>query len=237
MEPDRWTRKPSPERALGLLREGNGRFVRGESRHPHTGSDRLRLAGSVDQADHAYATVIACSDSRVPVELIFDAGVMDLFVIRVAGNVCSTDAIGSIEYGVTHVHTPVVVLLGHTKCGAVTTVSGIVQGTGMKLEHNIPPILAPIYPAVEAARRRCPAARGEALAGAAAEENVWIGIERLFLQSPGTRRLVREGRIVVTGAMYDIYTGEVAWLPQERVGQILSVSERDPDRTTGEFAE
>ena len=85
--------------------------------------ERLIQAGKESQGDHAYATVITCSDSRVPVERVFDAGVMDIFVIRVAGNVCDVDEVGSIEYGLAHVHTPVLVVLGHTQCGAVTAVT------------------------------------------------------------------------------------------------------------------
>jgi len=88
--------------------------VEGKSNYPHTDAARLIQAGKENQGDHAYATVITCSDSRVPVEHIFDAGIMDIFVIRVAGNVCDVDEIGSIEYGLAHVHTPVLVVLGHT---------------------------------------------------------------------------------------------------------------------------
>ena len=98
---------------------GNIRFVEGKSQHPHTDSARLIQAGKENQANHAYATVITCSDSRVPVERIFDAGIMDTFVIRVAGNVIDTDEAGSIEYGLAHVNTPVLVVLGHTQCGAI----------------------------------------------------------------------------------------------------------------------
>ena len=90
--------KPSADEALALLKAGNLRFARREPEHPHTDAERLALAAAEDQGNHAYATVLACSDSRVPVERIFDAGVMDLFVIRVAGNVCNADELGSIEY-------------------------------------------------------------------------------------------------------------------------------------------
>lgn len=95
--------------------------------------------------------MITCSDSRVPVELVFDAGVMDIFVVRVAGNVCDTDEVGSIEYGLAHVNTPVLVVLGHTQCGAVTAVTHAVQGKGHALELNIPPLVDNIEPAVKRA--------------------------------------------------------------------------------------
>ena len=108
------SKKPGPEKVIALLKEGNKRFIDRKSIHPHMDAARLAQAGSEDQGDHAYATVITCSDSRVPVELIFDAGIMDIFVIRVAGNVCDVDERGSIEYGLAHVNTPVLVVLGHT---------------------------------------------------------------------------------------------------------------------------
>ena len=111
--------KPSPDQAIQILKDGNERFVSGTSQHPRQNKERLIQAGKEDQGDHAYATIITCSDSRVPVELIFDAGVMDIFVIRVAGNVCDTDE------RLHTVHTPVMVLLGHTQCGAVTAGYGI----------------------------------------------------------------------------------------------------------------
>jgi hypothetical protein len=83
--------KPSPEEIVNILKEGNARFVAGTSTYPNTGSDRLALAATENQANYAYATVLSCSDSRVPPELIFDAGIMDLFIVRVAGNVADTD--------------------------------------------------------------------------------------------------------------------------------------------------
>ncbi len=145
--------KPNPDVVLKILAAGNDRFVAGKAIHPHAGAGRLALAGSCDQKDYAYATVISCSDSRVPVELIFDAGIMDLFVIRVAGNVCNTDEIGSIEYGLAHVRTPVLVVLGHTQCGAVTEVTHTLQGKGHVLERNVAPLLKPIITAVKRAMR------------------------------------------------------------------------------------
>ena len=108
-------KKPSPDEVIEMLKAGNQRFVSGQSINPHSDAKRIAQAAKENQGDHAYATIISCSDSRVPVETIFDAGIMDLFIIRVAGNVCDTDEIGSIEYGLAHVNTPVLVVLGHTQ--------------------------------------------------------------------------------------------------------------------------
>lgn len=235
-EPHAATAKPSPDEIIEMLRAGNERFVAGEARHPHADAHRLHLAGTENQADHAYATVISCSDSRVPVEILFDAGVMDLFVIRVAGNVCDTDEVGSIEYGLAHVNTPVLVVLGHTQCGAVTAVTHAVQGHGHALERNIPPLVDNIIPAVERTLAQHPELEGDALIPPAIEANVWQGIEDLFLRSPATRQLVKDGKAKVVGAIYDVGTGEVKWLDPQRPEKILHEVELSPEKETEALA-
>lgn len=229
--------KPTPDQALELLKQGNARFVSGKLLHPHQDAARLTQASKEDQGDHAYATIISCSDSRVPVEIIFDAGIMDVFIIRVAGNVVQTDEAGSIEYGLAHVHTPVLVVLGHTQCGAVTAVTGEVQGHGHALERNIPPLVAPIVPAVKRAMQKRPDLKGSAVVPAAIEENVWQGIEDLFRRSPAVLNMVKAGKAKVVGAMYEMESGRVNWLSQEKVAQILAEVEADPKRPTNPMAE
>lgn len=221
--------KPSPEEALTMLKEGNARFVAGESKYPHVDQARRALAAGANQGNYAYATVLSCADSRVPVEFIFDAGVMDLFVIRVAGNVCDVDEIGTIEYGVAHVNTPVVVVLGHSACGAVTAVKSVVQGEELKLERNIPElvdnIIAPVSRVVAEAGEDADQA---ALLNEAIEENVWHAIYELFRDSPATRALVEEGKVKVVGAVYEIGTGEVQWLDEDKPMDILEEAAEDP---------
>ncbi len=223
-------KKPSPDQAIAMLKEGNARFVEGKAKHPHTDSARLIQAGKEDQGDHAYATVITCSDSRVPVERVFDAGVMDIFVIRVAGNVCDVDECGSIEYGLAHVHTPVLVVLGHTQCGAVTAVTHAVHGTGHALERNIPPLVDNIEPAVRRAMSKHANVHGDAIIPYAIEENVWQGIEDLFMASPATRDIVKSGKAKVVGAIYDVGTGKIQWLPESKTQEILKKVEENPKR-------
>ncbi len=234
--------KPSPDEVLAMLKEGNERFYTGNATYPHADAARLALAGSEDQGKYAYATVIACSDSRVPVELIFDAGVMDIFVIRVAGNVCGIDEIGCIEYGLAHVHTPVLVVLGHTQCGAVTAVTNILQGEGHegeghKLERNIPPLVDNIIPAVEKAIEDHPDVHGDEIIPLAIEQNIWQGVEDLFMKSPATRDLVKEGEVMVVGAIYDVGNGTIEWLDTSIVDEILKRVEESPDRETEPYAE
>ncbi len=222
--------KPSPDAVIKMLQDGNDRFVSGKSKHPNLNKDRLIQAGRENQADHAYATVITCSDSRVPVEAIFDAGIMDIFVIRVAGNVCDTDEVGSIEYGLAHVKTPVMLILGHTQCGAVTAVTHAVLGKGHALERNIPPLVDNIEPAVKKAMETYPHAEGDEIIPLAIEENVWTSIRDLFMKSPSTRDLVKNNKVKVVGAIYDVGTGKINWLKQAKVANILHEVEADPQR-------
>lgn len=222
--------KPSPDAALTKLKEGNLRFVNGAAARPNCDPRRLAQAGSENQADHAYATVISCSDSRLPVETIFDAGVMDIFVIRVAGNVVDTDEAGSIEYGLAHVNTPVLVVLGHTQCGAVTAVTHAVHGHGHPLERNIPPLVDNIEPAVKRAIAANPKLEGDKIIPAAIEENVWQGIEDLYMTSPATRDLVKTGKVKVVGAIYEVGSGKVNWLPEAKTREILAKVEASPKK-------
>ncbi|MGD1999075.1 MAG: carbonic anhydrase [Desulfobacterales bacterium] len=233
---EKTVQKPNPDEVLQMLKEGNERFYTGKAIHPHTDAARLALAGKENQGKYAYATVISCSDSRVPVERIFDAGVMDMFVIRVAGNVVDTNEAGSIEYGLAHVDCPVLVVLGHTQCGAVTAVTQGVQGKGHKLEINIPPLVDSIIPAVKRAMKKQKNVSGDAIIPYAIEENVWQAVEDLFMKSPTARKRVQEGQVKVVGALYDVGTGKVEWLATEKVDEILKRVEAAPDKETKQFA-
>jgi carbonic anhydrase len=191
--------------ALRLLKEGNGRYVDGKLQHPH--QDRARRALTTAQGQHPLATVLTCSDSRVPAEIIFDQGIGDIFVVRVAGNVAATDEIGSIEYAVDHLATPVVVVMGHTQCGAVTAVVD-----DSKLPPNIATLVEPIKPAVEKAREANPQAAKDVLLKAAITANVWQAVEDMLRLSPIIREKVRDGKAQVVGALYDLDSGQVQWL-------------------------
>lgn len=228
-------KKPAPGEVIKMLQEGNERFYEGKATYPHTNATRLEMAGKENQGNYAYATVLSCSDSRVPVELVFDAGVMDIFVVRVAGNVCDTDEIGSIEYGLAHVNTPLLVVLGHTQCGAVTAVTHAVHGEGHKLERNIPPLVDNIIPAVKRAMKQHKEAHGDEIIPFAIEENVWQAVDDLFMKSPAVRNIVKEGKAKVIGAIYDVATGKVKWLPLEHVEKILKKVEESPNKETEAF--
>jgi carbonic anhydrase len=195
----------SPDEALARLKEGNDRFVAGKPRYPNQGRERRAITAG--QGQHPFATVLACADSRVPVELIFDQGLGDLFVVRVAGNVAQTDEIGSIEYALDHLAIPVVLVLGHTQCGAVTAVV-----ENAKLPPHIANLVAPIRPAVAQAKAENPDAAPEALIGAAIRANVLQAMEDLLQRSSIVKAQVKAKQTRVVGAIYEIDTGQVQWL-------------------------
>jgi len=228
--------KPDPDEVISILKNGNQRFTNGKSIHPNIHSARLVQAETENQKHHAYATVLTCSDSRVPVEIIFDAGIMDLFIVRVAGNVCNVDEAGSIEYGLAHVHTPVLVVLGHTQCGAVTAVTHALQGKGHALERNIVPLVANIKHAVQKSMKNHPEKKGDKIIPYAIKENVWQVIQDLFMISPATRNLVKANKVKVIGAIYDVGTGQVNWLPESKVKDILNSVDKNPNRAINSMA-
>jgi carbonic anhydrase len=195
----------TPQQVLDRLQEGNARFVAGKSLHPN--SDSARREATVKDGQHPIVTVLSCSDSRVPVELILDQGIGDVFLIRVAGNVCNTDEAGSIEYGVDHVGTPLLVVLGHTGCGAVTAVA-----TNAKLHGNVAPLVAGIQPAVARAQKEHPDLHGKDLVPAAVEANVWQAIDDLEKISPLVQERVKDGKLKIVGALYDLQSGKIRWL-------------------------
>lgn len=198
----------SIEEARQQLETGNARFVEGARIYPNQDAAR-RSEVAVGQAP--FATVITCSDSRVSPEMLFDQGLGDLFVIRVAGNVADVDEVGSIEYGVGHLKTPVLVVLGHSHCGAVTAVL-----KEQSVHGSIPALVDNIGPAVARARKSGDGLSEAALLARAVEENVFVTIEDLFARSAETRELVEAGSLSVVGAVYELDSGKVGWLGEHR---------------------
>lgn len=202
----------TPDEALKALVDGNARFVAGTVQGPRR--DQERRCDTYANGQHPIAAVLSCADSRVPAELIFDQGIGDLFVIRVAGNVADTDEVGTLDYGVEHLGTPLIVVLGHSKCGAVTAVVEKAQVHGC-----IEELVDNIAPAAEKARQQSPNATGPALVAAATKENVWQAIEDMYARSSAIREAAKAGKVKVVGAMYDLHAGAVQWMgshPQEQ---------------------
>jgi carbonic anhydrase len=189
---------------LTLLKEGNIRYAEGKSFHPNI--EAARRAELAAAGQEPMATILACSDSRDPVELIFDRGVGDVFVVRVAGNVAGLSELATMEYGVTHLGTPVLIVMGHSKCGAVTAAVN-----GAELHGHLPSLISLIKPAAEKARV---SAAEEDLVPRSIELNVWQQVENIFARSALIREFAAAGKVTIIGAVYDIASGRVQWLGQ-----------------------
>lgn len=195
---------PDPEAVLTRLRNGNGAFVKGTGSHPHQDAARIQ---EVAAGQKPVVTVLSCSDSRVPVELLFDQGVGDVFTVRVAGNVADTDELGTIEYGVDHLGTPVLVVMGHTKCGAVTAVV-----TGAEVHGHIPQLVDNIGEAVDHAKEKNPKLEGKALVEPAIVENVYQSMADVITKSHLVRERLKAHQVKIVGALYHLDDGSVEWL-------------------------
>jgi carbonic anhydrase len=192
------------EEALARLMAGNRRFVSGESKHPHFGKDwRKRLAGG----QKPFATILGCSDSRVPPELLFDQGFGDLFVIRIAGNIIDTDVTGSIEYGVDHLRTRLVVVMGHDGCGAVT--AALQADEDLKAEPNeIRSLVDKIKPATKSVSTSLefPVRLKQSV-----EANVRASV-KLLKAVPDLAKAEKAKAAKIIGCVYDIESGRVRTL-------------------------
>jgi len=198
----------SPQQAEEQLRQGNQRYMTGRS--IHTRIDPVSRERTARHGQKPLATILGCSDARVPPEIIFDQGFGELFVVRVAGNVCSTAELASVEYGVKYLKTPLVVVLGHTQCGAVQAAVA-----GGELKGSLPQLIAMIAPAVDKAKSKSPKATGDQLLNAAIEANVRKSMSDILANSPGLQQAVRNKQVTVIGAIRDIEHGGVIWLTEK----------------------
>lgn len=192
------------EAALQRLKEGNERFVRGEARFPTVQKEVL---ADLAKGQHPYATILGCSDSRVPPELVFDAGFGELFVIRVAGNVLGPAILGTLQYAGEHLRTPLFVVLGHQGCGAV---KAAIAERFHDAEHRsrIALLLQNIHPAIDGLDPALPPA---ALLDAAIEANVRFTVRQLQ-ETPEGRERMRKGDLRLVGAIYELDSGRVRFL-------------------------
>ena len=197
----------SADEALGRLIEGNQRFLRGEAR---SSAFRRETLTDLAKAQSPYATVLGCSDSRVPPEWIFDTGLGELFVIRVAGNVFSPEIAGTLQYAGAHLETPLFVILGHEGCGAITAALST-KHEGEQFRSRVQLLLANI---VGRLPDFDPTLSPEEQASRAVESNVRWTIRQILNSPEGQARMV-EGRIKIVGAVYEIETGHERFLPPD----------------------
>jgi len=200
------------DQALVRLKEGNQRFVENKISAPRRGDERRR---ETVPSQKPFCTILSCSDSRVPVEIIFDQGIGDLFVVRVAGNVANEDEIGSMEYSTDHLNTDLIVVLGHKNCGAVKEALSEAHVNG-----EIVNIIKSINPAVRKTLKQYTGLKGQQLFDEAVRQNVWQAIEDIFRTSSSISTHVQAGAVKVVGAVYDLESGRVEWLgehPDQKV--------------------
>jgi carbonic anhydrase len=195
------------DEALARLVEGNARFRRGKARRAALRRESL---ADLAKGQRPYATVLGCSDSRVPPEWVFDAGLGELFVVRVAGNVLSPEVAGSLQYAGSHLETPLFVVLGHEGCGAVTAALAS-KYHGARHQSRIQILVDSIVPGLPTFGGRV--SRAERLARAV-ESNVRWTVRRVE-DSPEGRARRAEGRMKIVGAVYEIESGRVRWLSAE----------------------
>src|SRR5262249_13662048 len=186
---------------LAELKAGNLHHARHQYQHPHESNARQRELVS---GQYPHAEILSCADSRVPPEIIFDQGLGDLFVVRVAGNVATDTEVGSLEYGAEHLHIPLLVVLGHESCGAVTAA---VQGGPP--EGHIAVLVNLIKPAVEKSRGLA----GDPVANAV-RTHVEMVVDQLRSSTPVLSELVAHGKLKIVGGVYSLETGRVTWLPE-----------------------
>ena len=193
----------APAEAISKLKEGNGRYTSGNVQHPgQTAERRTELA----KTQHPFAAVVSCSDSRVPPEIVFDQGLGDLFIVRVAGNVINDEGLGSIEYTVDHLGTRLILVLGHQRCGAVDAARETIAAKG-KAPGHIQSLVAAIKPAVEATAKDDLETTIKA--------NVKNVVQALRSSTPILKAEVDSGKIQIIGGYYSLDTGAVTLLDEK----------------------
>lgn len=195
--------------ALARLVEGNRRFVSERTGEGSTGHERRRELAS---GQEPFAIVLGCSDSRVPAEIVFDQGLGDLFVIRVAGNVVAPSQVGSIEFAAERFGTRLVVVLGHSNCGAVLATLEELGRPAESRSRNLRSIVDRIRPCVEPLLATGLGDRPEALVAAAVRANIRLAASQLRHGSEVLEELILKDGLVVVGAEYSLQTGLVAFL-------------------------
>jgi carbonic anhydrase len=202
------TGKPKPNAiggnvALRRIMEGNARYVANKPTH------RNFSAGRVERTTSQYpiAAILSCADSRVAPEFAFDQGPGDLFVVRIAGNFANDDGLASLEYAVKFLGVPLVMVLGHSNCGAVSAAIKVVEDNAV-LPGHLPELVQSLKPAVEAAKAKSP----KDLLAAAITENVALNVKQLETAQPLLASFAESGKVKIVGGVYDLANGKIALL-------------------------
>ena len=194
----------NPDSVLALLKVGNNEFIQGKF-DVHGIDSSLRISISAEQ--HPKAVILTCSDSRVPPEFIFDKGLGDLFVIRVAGNISDDAVVASIEYAVEHLHTSLVVVMGHKNCGAIGAAVADLQHPEQKIDNHVRILTDKIEQAITTVNLN-----EQDLTKKALLSNIMFTVATLNDSRPVLSEAVKKGDVKIVGALYDLTTGKVDWL-------------------------
>jgi carbonic anhydrase len=201
----------SAQEAIDRLRDGNQRFISGTQVEGHQPNQYRRVLTSEKQ--EPFAIILGCSDSRVPAEIVFDQGLGDLFVIRVAGNIVAPSQIGSVEFAATRFGTPLVIVLGHSQCGAVlATLDLLRQETPVRRSINERSIVDRIMPALVSLMNSDAGNDPEVLCEAAVRANVRASVDQLRNGSKVLEQLINDQELRIVGAEYSLETGAVQFL-------------------------
>ena len=193
----------SADEAIKRLMDGNERYT--ESNMTACLQTTKETRKILSKGQKPYAVILSCSDSRVPPEIVFDKTFGEIFVIRVAGNVPDPIVLGSIEYAIEHFGSPLIMVLGHQRCGAVTA---SVDAHG-KPEGNIGAIIKAITPSVKKARQEAKGKSKEELVEKVVDYNIHLAAENILKQSPMIRHMVAKGKVKIVKAKYDLDDGKV----------------------------
>lgn len=193
----------APAEAISKLKDGNGRYTSGNLQHPGQTAERR---AELTKSQHPFAAVIGCADSRIPPEIVFDQGLGDLFICRVAGNVVDDQSLGSIEYAVDHLGVRLILVLGHQDCGAVKAAKATIAAKG-KAPGHIESVLTAIQPAVQATAKDD--------LDATIKANVKNVVGALRSSTPILKAKVDSGQVQVIGSYYSLDTGAVTFLEEK----------------------
>jgi carbonic anhydrase len=210
----------SPAEALQRLQAGNVRYVTGTGARDRATEHERRKELVTDQAP--FAIVLGCSDSRVPAEMVFDQGLGDLFVIRVAGNIVAPSQVGSIEFAADRFGVRLVVVMGHSHCGAVQAALEELERPSENRSPNLGFIVRSIMPSAESAAAKVGRQDREVLMGSAVRENIRASVQHLRHGSVLLERLTRDNGLLIVGAEYSLETGVVEFFDDALGGNPLS---------------
>ena len=205
------TSKNAAQESLERLKSGNERFTQG-LRSVNSFATEVKLRTLAEKGQRLFATVLTCSDSRLPAELLFDQGFGDLFVVRVAGNVVAPSLIASMEFAALSFETPLILVMGHSRCGAIKAASDHVAEPSTLLTENIRDLVSRIEPAVHRTKKLSPLLKGEEFLHECTKMNVEHSMSTILEQSKTLRDLAKNGKLEIHGAFYDLASAKVTFM-------------------------